>query len=325
MKSLTLSSVDLQSGLEAAILVAREHVGATAPNPPVGAVILDADGKLLATGAHLKAGAPHAERAALTRLKDLGRENEAHMLIVTLEPCSHHGRTPPCTEAILASSIKEVLYAVSDPNPKVSGAGASLLNSAGITAMSASQLPELKLAHQSARQLVAPYLKWVTTGRPFVVLKVAKNEAGSMIPPQGQKTFTSPSSLKLAHELRRESDAILTGSGTVLADWPEFTVRHVTDHAGLKPRKIVVVDRRARLVTGQARDWIAERKRGGFEVWVETDLELALKRLGKAGCHQVLVEAGPLLVQTFEELKLWDRKVTIESRPDTDLVTDVWA
>jgi diaminohydroxyphosphoribosylaminopyrimidine deaminase/5-amino-6-(5-phosphoribosylamino)uracil reductase len=308
----------METAFWAALDKAREFVGATAPNPPVGAVAIDSGSHILSLQAHQRAGQGHAEAKVIVDLREQGRLGQVHTLFVTLEPCNHQGRTPPCTEAIVGSGIRRVIYGTRDPNPKVAGQGAERLRQAGIEVTEAQG--KLSLACQ---KLIRPFAYWARTGRPWVVLKTAQRMRNlplqqSMIPPPGHKTFTSASSLKLAHELRRQADAILTGSGTVLADLPEFTVRHVPDHAivasGEKKRRLVVLDRRHRI----PKDWIAKSESRGFEVWVREDLESTLDELGKAGVLEVLVEAGPELSSFILQNSLWNEHVLITAgNPDT--------
>ena len=280
---------------QAAIQKAQQFVGATAPNPPVGAVAVDRHGRILSVQAHERAGTGHAEAKVIADLRERGLLAEVDTLFITLEPCNHHGRTPPCTEAILASAIRKVVYGVKDPNPRVAGQGALRLQAAGIDVSECAD-PELRKA---CEELIRPFAHWATTGLPWVVVKTALTADSSMIPPPGQKTFTSPESLRLAHELRRRADAILTGSGTVLADRPEFTVRLVPDHplvaSGLKKRRLVVMDRRGRTPA----EWIRQAESRGFEVLIRTDLQDTLKELGKMGVLEVLVEAGPELSSAY--------------------------
>ncbi len=295
-----------EPALTLALEAASRYRGATAPNPPVGAVALDSEGNVLAVGAHERAGLPHAEIRAIEACRAAGTLDQLHTLVVTLEPCNHTGRTGPCTEAILRTPVKRVLFGCEDPNPKVSGRGAARLYSAG--------LEVTHLNSPECRELIAPFAKWITTGIPWVTVKVALNSKGSpaeglqaMVPESGHKTFTSPESLRLAHELRRRADAILTGSGTVLADAPEFTVRNVPDHPG-KRRFLAVLDRRDRI----PREWLLKAEERGFQVVSGLELEPILKRLGELGAHEVLVEAGPTLTRTILDSGLWDEEIRIE-------------
>jgi diaminohydroxyphosphoribosylaminopyrimidine deaminase/5-amino-6-(5-phosphoribosylamino)uracil reductase len=309
-----------------AVEMAAQFAGATSPNPPVGAVAIDRDGKVLSVGAHERAGTAHAEAKVIQDLRERGLLERVDTLFVTLEPCNHHGRTPPCTEAILASGIRHVAYGVRDPNPQVAGGGAGRLRAAGVNARALDEPGALTgLAEDERRELAAacrelirPFAWWSTHRLPWVVVKTAHTPQGSMIPPPGQRTFTSEDSLRLAHELRRRSDAILTGSGTVLADRPELTVRRVPDHAivaqGLKKRRLVVLDRRGRIPA----DWIERERSLGFEVLIRKDLHAALEELGRLGCLEILVEAGPELSSAILQGSLWNQHVLItQGTPDT--------
>ena len=213
-------------------------------NPQVGCVILDAYGQIIAEGWHKGAGTPHAEVDALSKLASVPAGATA---VVTLEPCNHTGRTGPCSEALMATPVRVVWYALPDPNLPAAG-GADRLRAAGLAVHALAELPHPARDDllAKARRLLAPFASRVQRGRPFVTVKQALNAQGSMIPPAGQKTFTTAASLLLAHQLRRRADAILTGSGTVLADTPSFTVRHLPDIAG-KIRHLSLLDRRGRI------------------------------------------------------------------------------
>ncbi len=291
--------------MKAAVEAARAFEGATAPNPAVGAAALDASGKLLATSAHEGAGKPHAEAALLERLKHSGRIKELHTLVVTLEPCNHQGRTPPCSTAIIEASrispLKRVIFGSKDPNPKAQG-GAEALRAAGLE-VSQLETPEVQ-------DLNAPFLRVQRAGLPWITVKSALREGGNRIPPAGQKTFTQPASLILAHELRRRSDAIVTGSGTVLADSPLFTVRQVADHTWrAQPRILAVLDRRQRV----PQEWISKARSNGFDVWcpAEPDLTQLFKLIASRGALRVLVEAGAELTKSVLDSGLWSEHVVI--------------
>jgi diaminohydroxyphosphoribosylaminopyrimidine deaminase/5-amino-6-(5-phosphoribosylamino)uracil reductase len=294
----------LTRALKEAATLARGFMGATSPNPPVGAAALDGTGRILSVQAHRKAGQPHAEALVLEDLRVRGLLPSLHTMVVTLEPCNHQGKTPPCTGALLqVPSLKKVIFALRDPNPKVAGGGAEALKKAGL------EVEELTVP--AARELLEPFSHWSRTGKPWVVVKTALDASGSMIPPPGKKTFTQESSIRFAHVLRRESDAILTGSGTILADDPKFTVRLVPDHSG-KRRWLAVLDRRKRV----PERWLEQaRERGLDPIRFETPEE-ALAELGSKGCLQVLVEAGPTLSRAFLETAgggcLWNRHVIVQ-------------
>ena len=291
-----------------AIAAATDYAGATSPNPPVGCAILDAAGNLLAVEAHRKAGETHAEARAIAACRAAGTIERIHTIVVTLEPCNHHGRTPPCAEAILSTPAREVWIAEADPNPRVEGGGAARLAAAGLSVRPLAELdhPEAARLAAKAERLVAPFVTWVTTGRPFVTVKQALDETGSMVPPLSRKTFTSQASLTLAHRMRRHADAILTGSGTILADRPEFTVRHVPDHPG-RSRILAILDRGGRVPA----DYLAEAAQRGLRPLLFADIDEALVRLGAEGVHEVLVEAGPTLTAAILSAGIWDEHVAI--------------
>lgn len=296
--------MNLESAMQLALKEAYAYEGATAPNPPVGAVALDEDGNLLASAGHPGAGQPHAEALVAQECihQDIG--DRVHTMVVTLEPCNHHGLTPPCSKMLKDLGIKRLVYGCVDPNPKATG-GLKYLASAGV------EIIESELSGRCAT-LLAPFKKLMETGKPYVTIKRALNSDSTMIPPEGQKTFTSPSSLDYAHELRKRSDAIITGSGTILADNPFFTVRRVPDHSNRK-RELVYLDRRGRV----SNDWVKRAGQNGFHVSSQNGIEDALKYLGQQGCLRVLIEAGPLLSNSILESGLWDEEILIhQGEPD---------
>lgn len=300
----------LASAFRRALEAAAEYEGATAPNPPVGCVLLDINGRELARAAHRKAGEPHAEAAAVALAHQMGVVDRIHTVIVTLEPCNHTGRTPPCTKVILSTPARDLWIAVRDPNPSVLGMGAAKLADAGLTVRYWDELahPDAPTLKARAERLLAPFAKLSRHGMPWLTVKQAVTSRGSMIPPSGEKTFTSSASLLLAHQLRRRADAVMTGSGTILADAPELTVRHVPDFPG-KRRKLIILDRRGRV---PARYVDAATKRG-FDVLIMTSLEEALRYLGAAGALEVLLEAGPSLTGEALNSSLWDEHYLIEN------------
>jgi len=289
----------------AAFDAAVQTQGATAPNPSVGCAVLDAEGRVLAIAAHAGAGQPHAEAAAIAHCRQRGVESRIDTLFVTLEPCNHTGRTPPCVQAILSTPARRVLIGAADPNPIAAG-GAVALRAAGLDVRFLDEVPGAAPLAASSHRLIAPFAKRVGAGLPWVTVKRALDPAGSMIPPPGAKTFTSGPSLDLAHALRRRADAILTGAATILADDPLFTVRRITDHPG-KRRTLVVMDRQGRLPSAYAEAAAAR----SLDVRVETDLEAALRRLAADGAVEVLVEAGPSLSDAVLGSELWDESITI--------------
>ena len=298
-------------GFRAAIEVACGFIGATAPNPPVGCAILDADGRVLVTAAHHRAGEPHAEALALRRLEEAGLTGQAETLVVTLEPCNHRGRTGACTEAILASPIRSVWIGSIDPNPRVAGHGAERLRAAGRTVhlLADRTGADAAVLSRECDALIVPFRRWAGTGRPWITVKQALDPAGRMIPPPGARTFTSAASLRLAHRLRRCTDAIVTGTGTLRADLPEFTVRHLPDHPGRR-RLLAVLGRAAHLPDGYA-GMAAER---GFELHVVASPDRLPSLLGEAGVLWAMVEAGPGVLRSLCDAGLWDDWLTI-ARP----------
>ena len=296
-----------------ALAAADAFAGATAPNPPVGCVALDADGAVLAAAAHQRAGDDHAEAAAISACRAMGRFERIDTLVVTLEPCNHHGRTPPCVEAILASPARSVWIGARDPNPAVAGGGAARLRRAGleVTFIQSLDHPDAADLARRAARLIAPFATRSLLERPWLTLKQALTVDGGMIPPPGARTFTSERSLTLAHDLRRRADAIITGSGTILADAPLFTVRRVADPRHV-PRRLAILDRRGRTPAAYLQ---ATRKRG-FEASVHHDIRTMLADLAAGGVLEALVECGPTLLQAFLAAGLWDEHVIFRQSPD---------
>ena len=284
---------------------ARLWLGATSPNPPVGAVGLDAAGQMIAVAAHRKAGEDHAEAALLKECREKNLLPRLHTLCVTLEPCNHHGRTPPCSEAIIAAGVSRVVIGTSDPNPQVKGGGADRLRQAGIEVIE-------NVETELCRHLIHAFAFHAITGKPFVTVKRAFNTNRSMIPPVGQKTFTSHDSLVLAHRIRKKADAIITGSGTILADSPSFTVRHVPDYRG-KRRVLAILDRRGRV----SDTYMAEATARGFDVRVYEHLDSCFSDLEKRGIRDIMVESGAILSDSILDSPFWTMCVDIhQGNPD---------
>jgi diaminohydroxyphosphoribosylaminopyrimidine deaminase / 5-amino-6-(5-phosphoribosylamino)uracil reductase len=292
-----------------ALAAARRFEGATAPNPPVGCVLLDSAGNVLAIAAHQGAGTLHAEARAIEDARAEGKLADIHTVVVTLEPCNHHGRTPPCTEAILSTPAQCVVIGVADLNPHVSGGGAARLKKAGL------DVSFFKGDTTQLKRLIAPFTKRATQGLPFITVKQAINRDGGMVPPKGQKTFTSQGSLFIAHALRRRADAIITGSGTVLADDPLFTVRHLPDHVG-KRRTLYIFDRRGRVPLS----YLEAAAQRGLDAVIVSDLEVVLRDAAAKGCNEVLVEAGPQLTAHILQSPFWDEHVRIKQMDGEDKV-----
>lgn len=293
-----------------ALAEAESFIGATAPNPPVGACLVK-DGRVLATGAHIRAGSDHAEIAAIRRATALFGSNctVGATMYSTLEPCNHSGRTPSCAETLITAGISRVVYGIADPNPVAAG-GAATLHSAGISVTA-------DIARVECLRQLQPFLKWADKRRPWVVHKLAwrVTETGklTMMPDQGRSTFTSETSLTIAHVERRRSDALLTGIGTVLADQPRFNVRNMPDHPN-KQRHIAVISRSGRKA---ASIWEHQQHELGHVVQYFSTVDAALDDLGQRGCLRVLVEAGPSLSGEIIRHNLWDERLQFLHRPGT--------
>lgn len=213
--------------MKRALRLARR--GKTSPNPMVGAVVVR-EGRIVGEGYHPKAGEPHAEVFALRQAGPLARGAD---LYVTLEPCCHQGKMPPCTDAVIRSGVKRVFAAMQDPNPQVGGKGFEILRKAGIEV-------HVGLMESEARKLNEAYIKRVTTGLPFVLWKAAMTLDGKIATRTGDSRWvTGEKARAYVHRLRAQSDAILVGIGTVLADDPQLTNRQVAKNAK-NPLRVVV-------------------------------------------------------------------------------------
>lgn len=214
--------------MQQALDLARRAEGRTAPNPPVGAVLVRDEG-VVGAGFHPAAGQPHAEIFALRQAGALAR---GATLYVTLEPCCHQGRTGPCTEALIEAGVSRVVIGAMDPNPTVAGGGAARLRAAGIEV-------ETGILRRACEQLIAPFAKHVVSGLPYVLFKAAMTLDGRTATATGDSRWISCGrSRELVHQVRDRVDGILIGSGTVLADNPQLTTR--LGGAGRNPARIVV-------------------------------------------------------------------------------------
>lgn len=288
--------------MERALALAALGRWTTSPNPMVGAVVLDAHGQLVGEGFHRAAGQPHGEILALQRA---GSRARGGILYVTLEPCCHHGRTPPCTEAVLAAGIRRVVAAMADPDPRVAGGGLACLRQAGLTVVQG-------VGEARARVLNQPFLHRVSHGRPWGVLKWAASVDGRIATQTGDSQWISGAPARQwVHRLRSRCDAVLVGAGTVRSDNPLLTSRGQRQPEPLR----VVLSRRLRLPR-QAKLWdqtvaatVVFHELGTNPVAV-TRLEqqgvecvalepcsprTALEHLAQRGCNKVLWECGPTL------------------------------
>ena len=299
-----------------ALRIARNAEGRTSPNPLVGAVVVR-DGKIIAEGWHRQAGTPHAEIHALNMAGELAK---GATLYVTLEPCSHFGRTPPCANAIVDAGIKKVFAAMSDPNPKVAGRGFEILKAAGVEV-------EVGLLQEEARKLNEIFIKWVTKNLPFVTLKFACSLDGKIATVGGESQWISClESRKFSHRLRDLNDAILVGVGTVLADNPTLTTRLVE---GKNPVRVivdsnlktplnskVVTDKSARTIIATTMNAPPEKisalKNFGVEIIFagegeRVDLKILMSELARREITSVLVEGGGTIHFSMLKEKLVDK------------------
>lgn len=263
----------------------------TSPNPWVGCVIRTPDGEMF-EGATAEPGGPHAEAAALA---EAGSAANGATAYVTLEPCNHHGRTGPCTEALIAAGIRRVVIAIEDPDPRVTGGGIAALQEAGVRV-------DVGLFASRAELQLAPYIHHRRTGRPYVVLKLAMSLDGGTAAPDGSSQWiTSPEARAGGHRLRAESDAILVGAGTVRRDDPSLTVRDY--RPPIMPSSGVVDPLRVILgsVAPDARVQPCREMKG--------DLGDVLDELGADGILQLLVEGGAAVAGAFHRAGLVDRYV----------------
>lgn len=308
--------------MKRALALARRGSGFTKPNPMVGALLVK-DGEVISEGWHHQAGQRHAERECLD-----GVDASGATLYVTLEPCNHHGKTPPCTEAIIDSGVSSVVIGARDPNPHVKGRGAERLREAGIV------VREGVLASE-AEELNATWVHWIQTGRPMVALKLAATLDGYIAGPGNKRlNISSRVSFAQVQRLRRHFDAIMVGSGTVLADNPYLTNR---SGRGAQPLRVIIDPRLETdclanvylplqleqqgpspiaTVATTSQSPFARRQEFALagvdvEVWEDPnqkiDFASLLESLGKRGVQGVLCEGGATLASSLVSQGLVDR------------------
>lgn len=291
--------------MKMALELAEQGRGWTSPNPMVGAVIVK-DGAVIGKGFHQVAGGPHAEIHALN---DAGGKAKGATLYVSLEPCNHTGRTPPCTEAILESGIKRVVAGIRDPDPRVTGSGLGFLESQGVEV-------SVGVCEAACRRINEAFIKYVTTSCPFVILKCAATLDGCIATRSGDsKWITNPLSRQFVHEIRHAVDAIMVGIGTVLKDDPQLTTR-LEGREAKDPMRIVLdtnlsIPKKARMlrlssdsgiliVCGDSAPLEKRKKLEGFGIRFLTlddeegqiDLTALVEELGKIGITSLLIEGG---------------------------------
>jgi diaminohydroxyphosphoribosylaminopyrimidine deaminase/5-amino-6-(5-phosphoribosylamino)uracil reductase len=291
--------------MKRALTLARKGIGRTAPNPAVGCVIVR-DGRIVGEGWHRQAGTPHAEVHALAMAGEAARGADA---FVTLEPCCHTGLTPPCSEALIRAGIGRVIVGMTDPNPRVNGGGLDALRRAGIETVSG-------VLEEECRAINRPFIKHVTTGRPFVTYKCAMTLDGKIATVTGDSRWiSSDESRTYVHRLRSRCDAVMVGVDTIIADNPQLTVRHVK---GRNPLRVIVdstlrtpasvgvlsgpLARMTIIATTEANPRIHRRyQQCGATVLVcrsrdgRVDLADLWGKLGERGIQSVLLEGGSRL------------------------------
>ena len=307
--------------MKRAVSLARQALGTTSPNPAVGAVLVK-DGVVLGTGHTQPAGSRHAEIEAL---RSAGDSSRGATLYTTLEPCCHFGRTPPCTQAIISAGVAEVLVAAIDPNPRVSGQGKTELEASGLRV-------EVGEEAEAAGELYEAFAKYITTGLPFVTAKFAMSLDGKIATNSGDSRWvTGPQAREVVQRLRRESDAVMVGINTVLADDPQLTSRDT--HGDPLPRQPlrVILDSQCRtppdarmlrepgstliVTAGNSTAQQADRlKNAGAEVLPvastpsgRVDLDQVMAELGQRDIVSLLVEAGGTLQGSLFDTGLVDK------------------
>jgi diaminohydroxyphosphoribosylaminopyrimidine deaminase / 5-amino-6-(5-phosphoribosylamino)uracil reductase len=321
--SFTMVTSSDEQYMRLALKLARRSLGYSSPNPMVGAVIVK-NGRIIAQGYHKVIGADHAEVAAIKNAKE---DVKGATLYVTLEPCRHFGKTPPCTDAIIKSKIGRVVIGMLDPDHRMRGESVKLLKERGIHI-------NVGVLEADCLALNEKHVKHRTTGIPFVTLKWAQTLDGRIATAQGSSRWiSSPESLKLAHKLRATNDAILVGVGTVIKDNPELTTRLVKGRnplrvildsalgVGLEAKVLQNQDKAKTLVATTPRadkQKFAALQRMGIEVLIippdsrdKVDIAKLLKVLGEREVTSLLVEGGGEVITSFLRLNLADKLVAI--------------
>jgi len=295
--------------------LAKKGIGKTSPNPLVGAVVVKND-KIISRGYHKRFGEPHAEANALKACKDKAKNAT---LYVNLEPCCHYGKTPPCTDIIIKSGIRKVICATLDPNPQVNGRGIKALRQGGVKV-------DLGILEGEAKKLNEIYLKFVTTGLPFVMLKIAQTLDGKIATKLGDsKWITQEDSRRFVHSLRSSVDAVLVGANTVKKDNPELTIhnaigenpiRIILDASGKIPHssKIIKENKNGKTIIATTNRKTEEKFKEKVEIWKvkrrkddKVDLVQLLKKAGENQITSLLVEGGSRVFTSFLKEKLVDK------------------
>lgn len=277
--------------MKVALSLARRQLGRTHPNPSVGAVIVK-NGQIIANGITDNGGRPHAETIALN---DAGENAKDADLYVTLEPCSHHGKTPPCINAIIRSGIKAVYISCRDPNPEVNGAGIEALKKAGIKVIE-------NVCHKEALEINRGFFSVIKKKRPYIALKIATSLDEKITNPKG-RWLTGEPARNYGHLLRARYDAILTGAGTVIADDPLLTCR-LPGLEGHSPIRIVL-DRDNNIP--KSSNIMKQQEIAQTIIMNDKTLDEVTRKLAKNGITRLLVEGGEKLTSSFLESGMADR------------------
>lgn len=308
------ASSEDRAHMQQALRLAEKGLNTTTPNPRVGCVLVAADGRVLGEGWHVEAGQPHAEINALNAASESVVGATAY---VTLEPCSHQGKTGPCADALIEAGIARLVYGMEDPNPQVAGRGLQKLKDAGVEVQGA-------LFEDQARALNPGFVKRMETGLPYLRIKSAMSVDGRTAMASGEsKWITAPAAREDVQRLRARSCALITGVGSVIHDDPSLTVRLSDDDR--QPLRVIVdthlrCPREAQILTKQGRTVIAcsekaEYREDDREIWAfpekqgRVDLHALVLRLAEEGCNEILVETGSVLAGAFVEEALVDEFV----------------
>ncbi len=291
-----------RSFMERALLVAERGRGQVSPNPLVGCVLVK-DDKVIAEGWHDHLGGLHAEQMAIHDAEAKGHSPNGAVAYVTLEPCNHFGRTPPCTEALMWAGVQKVVIAHEDPNPTVRGKGLHVLEAAGIST-------SLGLMADEAAEQMRPFLHWCKHRKPIVTVKLAVDANGSVDDRSVDAgRFTSPGCLEKVHELRQDCDAVLVGVETVIRDDPLLTVR--IGQPKRQPLRVVIDPNgrcppSAQLLTDGGEVMLVQSSFAG--------LPSLLNRLGDQNIQRILIEGGPTTIHRFLDERLVDEFYLVQSR-----------
>lgn len=303
--------------IKRALRLARKGIGYVNPNPLVGSIIVK-NGKVVGEGYHQCFGNEHAE---INALREAGKKARGATLYVNLEPCCHYGKTPPCTDAIVNAGIKRVVVGMVDPNPLVNQKGIEILKRHGLEILT-------PIEEEACRQLNRVFIKYITTGLPYVTLKIAQSLDGRIATRTGHSRWiTSYKARVEAHRIRSQSDAVIVGIGTVLADNPQLTVRHVK---GRNPVRLVLdshleiplncqlltdenVHKTVIVTTVPDSEKVSQIKKMGAQVWhIEQDydgrisLSGLMHKIAAARMSAVMVEGGAQVFTSFLKEKIVD-------------------